>query len=217
MLAFLLPLFPSLRMQRPPRFNPADEEEDTYAIINSENLGSRKRGRTLARYYLDNFGSFRNSNEQYQALLYCLTELALIIDKSATRSELQYGIGNHLHKILEGIDQRDRQLKSHFKDFQAEGNSLKEEIDNLVNQTRAELEEMVKSVRKGVMRELKTMIRASIDEQADTANQVSQAAGAKIHSIESTSNTQMILFFAGFQILIGLCLYFSWKYAALKS
>jgi DNA anti-recombination protein RmuC len=217
MLFLLLPLAPSLRMQRPPRFNPADEEEDTYAIINSENLGSRKRGRTLARYYLDNFGSFRNSNEQYQALLYCLTELALIIDKSATRSELQYGIGNHLHKILESIDQRDRQLKSHFKDFQAEGNSLKQEIDNLVNQTRAELEEMVNSVRKSVMKELKSMIRLSINQQERTVDQVSKAAGAKLQSLEATSNTQMYLFFGGFQVLIFLCLYFSWKYAKLTT
>jgi hypothetical protein len=204
-------------MQRPPRFNPADEEEDTYAIINSENLGSRKRGRTLARYYLDNFGSFRNSNEQYQALLYCLTELALIIDKSATRSELQYGIGTHLHKILEAIDQRDRQLKGHFKDFQSEGNALKNEIDSLINQTGAELEGMVKTVRKGVMTALKTLIRDSIAQQAQTASHVSQVAGAKIQSIETTSNTQMILFFSGFQVLIGLCLYFAWKYAALRT
>jgi hypothetical protein len=204
-------------MQRPPRFSRADEEEDACTIISSENLGSRKRGRTLARYYLDNFGSFRNSNEQYQALLYCLTELALIVDKSATRGELEYGIGSHLHKILESIDQRDRQLKVHFKDFQSEGNSLKAEIDDLVNPTRVELEELVRSVRKSVMKELKSMIRLSISQQERTANQVSKVAWAKLQSIESTLNTQMYLFFGGFQVLVFLCLYFSRKYAKLTT
>jgi hypothetical protein len=35
-------------------------------------------------------------------------------------------------------------------------------------------------------------------------------------SVETTSNAQILLLFAGSQVLIGLCLYFACKYAALK-
>jgi hypothetical protein len=74
------------------------------------------------------------------ALLFCLTDLARLIDDSATQAELEYSIFNPLHKAMDEIDRRDRSMKAKFRGLEAEASLIRAEVDILVNQTRFELE-----------------------------------------------------------------------------
>jgi len=94
---------------------------------------------------------------------------------------------------------------------------LRQDIDRLVNTTRTELDDMVKGVRKDVMKELKRMVQATLGNQQLAAEKVSEVAGEKIQSIQSTSETHVLLYFVGLQVLIALCVYLSLKYAKLAA
>jgi DNA anti-recombination protein RmuC len=212
MLWTLVGLARSVAYANPPVF----EAEDDYAIIHLDKILPRNRGRTLAEYYYDNFDQFRNRNEQYQALLFCLTELARLIDDSATQAELEYSIFNHLHKVMDEIDGRDRNMKAKFRQLESEASSMRTEVDRLVNQTRAELEDMIKQVRKDVTKSLKGLVRESIQNQQNAAKTVADAAGEKIAELHATSSHQAAYFFAGFQVIVVLCLYMSYKWGKLS-
>jgi DNA anti-recombination protein RmuC len=212
MLWALVGLVSSVAYANPPVF----EAEDDYAIINLDKILPRNRGRTLAEYYRENFDQFRNRNEQYQALLFCLTELARLIDDSATQAELEYSIFNHLHKVMDEIDGRDRNMKAKFRELEADTASMRIEVDRLVNQTRTELEDMIKQVRKDVTKSLKALVRTSIANQQNAAKTVVDAAGEKIAEIHATSSHHAAYFFAGFQIIVVLCLYLSYKWGKLS-
>jgi hypothetical protein len=212
MLSALFTLSSAVAYANPPVF----EAEDDYAIINLDKILPRNRGRTLAEYYRDNFDQFQNRNEQYQALLFCLTELARLIDDSATQAELEYSIFNHLHKVMDEIDGRDRSMKAKFRELEKDAGAMRTEVDLLVNQTRAELEGMIKQVRKDVTKSLKTLVQDSIANQQSAAKNVAAAADRKIAEIQSKSSHHAAYFFAGFQVVVALCLYLSYKWGKLS-
>lgn len=167
---------------------------------------------SIARYWMSNLGRLRNKNEKMQAILYSLTNLAEIIDASATRYEVEYEIGDHLQKVMNSVDQKDREMKKRFASLEEEAVSMKAEIDTIINQTRDDLATFMKQVRKDVLGEVKNIVRETLGNQRLEVEKVKDSAKSTIGQMKKNSNVTMIFYFLGFQALVGLCLYFTVKY-----
>jgi DNA anti-recombination protein RmuC len=166
---------------------------------------------TLAAYYRDNYDQFTDPEEKYQALLYCLTNVAHIIDSDATQAEVQYKIGDSLHRVLDRVDQQEKQMNEKFKILEEETGSMRGQVDELVNQTRIELVQMTKNVRKEIIAKLGEMAQQKIATQHAVSSNVNVRASQKIKSLKTVSTAQAVGLFAGLQVLVILCLYLSCK------
>ncbi|EAX95442.1 hypothetical protein TVAG_243310 [Trichomonas vaginalis G3] len=167
---------------------------------------------TLADRYLKNFDKLETQGQKYQAIIWALTELASLIDSAATRYEIEYEIGGHLHTVLNSVDVRDREMKKQFKELQTEVDQLKSDIDKLVNDTRTELQTSMKNVRKDIIKSLRDIVANSIESNHNVAQKVQKKVEKSVEQYKKTTTTQAVSYFVGFQVLLFLCVYFYSKY-----
>lgn len=167
---------------------------------------------TLADKYLENFDKLETQGQKYQAIIWALTELASLIDSAATRYEIEYEIGGHLHSVLNSVDVRDREMKKQFQELESEVNQLKQDIDSLVNETRTELQTSMKNVRKDIIKSLREIVASSIDSNHHVAQKVQKRVKTTVDEYKKTTTTQAVSYFVGFQVLLFLCVYFYSKY-----
>jgi DNA anti-recombination protein RmuC len=173
---------------------------------------SSEASQTLADKYLQEFDTLATQGQKYQAIIWSLTELASLIDSAATRYEIEYEIGSHLHSVLNSVDIRDREMKKQFQELQGEVDQLKTDIDKLVNETRAELQTSMKQVRKDIISALREIVAQSIDKNREVAEKVQKKVSKSVGEYKKTTTTQAISYFVGFQVLLALCMYFYSKY-----
>jgi ABC-type transporter Mla subunit MlaD len=178
-----------------------------------DNASPRSNRRTLAGYYRDNYDQFTDSKQKYQALLYCLTSVAQIIDSDATQAEVQYRVGDNLHRILDSVDQQEKQMNTKFKILEDETRALRGQVDELVNQTRVELVQLTKNVRKEIVAKLREMAQQRIATQHAVSSNVNVKAGQRISRLKKGSTTEGLALFAGLQVLIILSMYLACKVA----
>ena len=167
---------------------------------------------SLADKYLKEFDKLKTQGQKYQAIIWALTELATIIDSAATRYEIEYEIGAKLHTVLNSVDVRDREMKKQFQELQTEVDQLKTDIDTIVNSTRVELQESMKTVRKDIISSLRKIVTESIEKNRGIADQVNKNVKGAVGQYKKSTTTQSISYFIGFQILLFLCLYLCSKY-----
>lgn len=184
---------------------------EDYQKDNQENNDAEQVS-TLADRYLKDFDKLETQGQKYQAIIWALTELASLIDSAATRYEIEYEIGGHLHTVLNSVDVRDREMKKQFKDLQTEVDQLKADIDKLVNDTRTELQTSMKNVRKDIIKSLRDIVASSIDSNHNVAQKVQKKVEKSVEQYKKTTTTQAISYFVGFQVLLFLCVYFYSKY-----
>jgi DNA anti-recombination protein RmuC len=173
---------------------------------------SAEASQTLADKYLQEFDKFATQGQKYQAIIWALTELATLIDSAATRYEIEYEIGSHLHNVLNSVDVRDREMKKQFQELQGEVDQLKSDIDKLVNETRSELQASMKKVRKDIISALREIVAQSIDKNRQVAEKVQKKVSKSVGEYKKTTTAQAVSYFIGFQILLILCIYFYSKY-----
>jgi hypothetical protein len=171
------------------------------------------RGTALAEEFLANYHDLKTREERYEAVIFVLTELAQIIDKTATTSELEYEVGDRLRRALNSVDSRDREMKRRFFTLEEEAKGMKEQIDELINVTRRDLVELTRNLRTEILGSIGAVVRESISKQQITAKDLKKRAGAKVGEMKTVSGIQMLLYFAVFQVIIVLCVYLSWKFA----
>lgn len=186
-------------------------------LLTSQAASSSERDRrlektSLAKRWMDPSKRPTDKNERSQAILYSLTNLAEIIDSLATRNEVEYEIGDHLHRVMSTVDQKDRELKRRFQSLETESHLLRAEIDDVVNQTRIELSNFMRQVRKDVVGVLSEKVKGTLGQQRLKAANIQADAASTIGQMNQSSNNTMLVFFIGLQLLIGVCLYLTWKY-----
>ena len=167
---------------------------------------------SIAEKYLANFDQLQTKEEKYQVIAWALTELAASVDKSATRNEIEFGVGGEIHQVLNSVDARDREMKKQFQELQAGIDQLRQDIDVLVNGTRTELQNQLKIARKEVMNSLKEIVAKSIEQNSIVANDVNAHLGKSVSKYKDTSTKKAIIYFVGFQVLLFLCVYFYSRY-----
>ncbi|KAH0787168.1 hypothetical protein GPJ56_008882 [Histomonas meleagridis] len=178
----------------------------------SASADSDDHEQTIAERYLLEYNNLKTQGQKYQAIIWALTELATIIDSAATRYEIEYEIGSHLHTVLNSVDARDREMKKEFQQLQSEADKLKGDIDKLVNETRVELQTSMKQVRKEIIGSLREIVSKSLDQNREVSEKVQKKVVKSVGQYKKTTTTQAISYFVGFQILLFLCIYFYSKY-----
>ena len=178
-------------------------------IAASDEHGDQK---SLADKYLADFDNLQTQGQKYQAIIWALTELATVIDSAATRYEIEYEIGAHLHSVLNSVDVRDREMKKQFQELQGEVDKLKGDIDKLVNETRTELQTSMKQVRKDIIHALRDIVSRSIDKNREVASNINKKVNKTVTEYKKTTTAVAIGYFIGFQILLFLCVFFYSKY-----
>ena len=168
--------------------------------------------KSLADKYLADFDNLQTQGQKYQAIIWALTELATVIDSAATRYEIEYEIGAHLHSVLNSVDVRDREMKKQFQELQGEVDKLKGDIDKLVNETRTELQTSMKQVRKDIIHALRDIVSRSIDKNREVASNINKKVNKTVTEYKKTTTAVAIGYFIGFQILLFLCVFFYSKY-----
>ena len=171
-----------------------------------------KEEETLAQKYLDQFDSLETQGQKYQAIIWALTELASLIDNAATRYEIEYEIGGHLHTVLNSVDVLDREMKKQFQELQGEVDQLKNDIDKLVNETRDDLQNSMKQVRKDIIKSLREIVSNSLNSNREVSEKVKNKVHKSVGEYKKTSTSQAIGYFIGFQILLIVCVYLYYKY-----
>lgn len=175
-------------------------------------LSERSDPATLADKYWMEFEELETQGQKYQAIIWALTELATLIDSAATRYEIEYEIGAHLHSVLNSVDVRDREMKKQFQELQGEVDKLKGDIDKLVNDTRNELQTSMKQVRKDIIHSLRDIVAKSIDKNREVASTIHKKVNRTVTEYKRTTTAVAIGYFIGFQVLLFLCVFFYSKY-----
>lgn len=173
--------------------------------------------RSLARQHLANLQIPDDPDEWRQEVLYSLTNLAKIIDQSATRYEVEYEIRDELQRILAAIDQRGREMKKKFRTLESEATNMKGQIDQIVDKTSQDLSKYMKQVRKDVVNELREMVKGALGNQREDAEALKTTAENTIGAMNTSSSFIALVYFAGFQILLAVCLYLTWRYLNLAA
>lgn len=167
---------------------------------------------TLADQYLEQYDKLETQGQKYQAIIWALTELASLIDSAATRYEIEYEIGGHLHSVLNSVDVRDREMKKQFQELQTEVDQLKVDIDKLVNETRNDLQENMKQVRKEITKSLQSIVVDSLDKNRQLQDQVAGHVNQSVQQMKQSTTKQAVGYFVGFQVLLIICIYLYAKY-----
>lgn len=173
---------------------------------------NKMTARSLAREYLSQSKPTDERSQWREDVIFALTNLAQIIDQSATRYEVEYGTGDELQRVLATIDQKGREMKKKVQALEAEATAMKAQIDEIVNKTNEEVAKYMKQVRKDVVRELRAMVQGALGDQRVDAEQLKDRAKDTIGAMNKSSSFISFVYFAGFQVLLALCLYLTWRY-----
>ena len=161
---------------------------------------------------LEKFDHLQTKEQKYQYIKQLLLELAQNVDNSATRNEIEYGIGGEINSILNSVDLKDRETKQQFLGLQIGIDQLRLDIDQLVNSTRIELQKILKISRKEILNSLKEIVAKSIEQNNVVAKDVNAHVGKSVSEYKNISIKKAILYFTGFQVLLFICVYLYSKY-----
>ena len=197
-----------------PRYNSfLGEFEDDY-YENPDNFYEEydnQETESIEEKYLEKYDQLKTREEKYKLIIMALTELAASVDSSATRNEIEYGIGNEIRTVLNSVDLKDRQLKKKFERLQSEIDQLKEEIQLLVNNTRDDLDQSLKMARKEIVRTMRDRY-GKLFELDSIQSDVSRRVEKTVEEYKNLSTKKAIIYFVGFQVLLFLCVFFYSRY-----
>ena len=197
-----------------PRYNSflGEFEDDVYEI--SDDLDSEydnQETESISERYIAQYDQLNTREERYKLIIWALTELAASVDSSATRNEIEYGIGNEIRTVLNSIDVKDREIKTQFENLQTEINQLKDDILLLVNNTRDDLQNSLKMARKEIVRTMRDRY-GKLFELDSLQHDVNQQVEKSVKEYKSLTTKKAIIYFVGFQILLFLCVFFYSRY-----
>jgi hypothetical protein len=133
---------------------------------------------SLARKYLQNLDSITTPEQRAQAVLSCLAQIAAILDKAASRAVLEEQLNVKLRALLQSVDVRDRDMKSHFQRMRAEMETIEEHTRELVNRTDELVRLSMKSVRGEITRRLREYVDYYVAHSKDNMDAVSAGAAS---------------------------------------
>lgn len=168
--------------------------------------------KTLAEQYYQHFDELTTKGQKFQALAWSLTELAALVDSAATRYEIEFEIGGHLHSVLNKVDSRDHDMKKQFQELKKQVSNFQVDIDKLINQTRNEVQLSMKAVRKEITHHLRDLVTKKLRESKSAQKFVQNKVDSSMSSIQKSNSKQTILYFLGFQVLLVACIYLYYKY-----
>lgn len=148
----------------------------------------------------------------HRDVVVALTNLAKILDESVTRYEVEYEIGDHLHRVFTALEKQDKKLKRRCEVIDNISLSLKAHIDDVVKQTNADLEQYMKHVRKEIVSELQNRVQSLLAHEQKDLKLVHGETKNVIDTINLRSKLIAILYFCVFQILIVLFIYITIRY-----
>ena len=115
----------------------------------------------LAEYYLSHYELINTPEKRNKAIIKCLAEIALIIDREASKKTVKSAIEEKLNPLTNLIDSKDRDMKTKFKDLQNEANNLEKEITKIINETESSLHQSLKNIRKEIIDSFNEIVKYS--------------------------------------------------------
>ena len=196
-------------------YRPGADGTRGFAFINESNLNRYEKtvSKSLAKRWIEEGERFDDRMEWREAVLRALMNLAVIIDKSVTRYEVEYEVGDHLHRILNAIDKKDKAMKTKFRAIEEEANTLKTHVDGLVAKTNEELASYMKQTRKEIVKELRAIVNSAIELEKKDVEDVKKSALSTISAIKTSSTGTAIVYFVLFQGLLAVSVYIAIQYA----
>lgn len=196
-------------------YRPGADGTRGFAFINESNLNRYEKtvSKSLAKRWIEDEERFGDRIEWREAVLRALMNLAVIIDKSVTRYEVEYEVGDHLHRILNAIDKKDKAMKTKFRAIEEEANTLKTHVDGLVAKTNEELASYMKQTRKEIVKELRAIVNSAIELEKKDVEDVKKSALSTISAIKTSSTSTAIVYFVLFQGLLCVSVYIAIQYA----
>lgn len=177
----------------------------TFCQNESENLN-------LAEYYLSHFDLIDTPEKRNKAIIKCLAEIALIIDKEASKKTIKSVIEEKINPITNLIDSKDRDMKSKFKSIDEESHELENEINKIINETEISLHQSLKSIRKEIIDSFNEIIKYSQTVNDNNINQIVGNIDESIETQKASSTQHAIVFFFLLQIILGLAIFLSYRY-----
>ena len=196
-------------------YRPGADGTRGFAFINESNLNRYEKtvSKSLAKRWIEEGERFDDRMEWREAVLRALMNLAVIIDKSVTRYEVEYEVGDHLHRILNAIDKKDKAMKTKFRAIEEEANTLKTHVDGLVAKTNEELASYMKQTRKEIVKELRAIVNSAIELEKKDVEDVKKSALSTISAMKTSSTGTAIVYFVLFQGLLCVSVYIAIQYA----
>ena len=196
-------------------YRPGADGTRGFAFINESNLNRHEKvaSQSLARRWIEDGERFDDRREWRKAVLRALMNVAVIVDRSVTQYEVEYEVGDHLHRILNAIDKKDKAVRTKFRAIEEEANRLKTHIDALVAETNDELASYMKQTRKEIVRELRAIVNSAIDAERKDVEDVKKSALSTISAMNTSSTGTVVVYFLLFQVLLGVSVYVAVQYA----
>lgn len=166
----------------------------------------------LAEYYLSHYELINTPEKRNKAIIKCLAEIALIIDREASKKTVKSAIEEKLNPLTNLIDSKDRDMKTKFNTLQKEAYELENEINEIINKTEISLHQSLKSIRKEIINSFNDIVKYS---QTVNNNNIDKIVGSIDESIKTqkiSSSKHAIIFFILLQIILSLAIFLSYRY-----
>lgn len=195
-------------------YRPGARGTGGFAFINESNLARDRKmlSHSRARQMLELSNNHIDRAAWHRDVVVALTNLAKILDESVTRYEVEYEIGDHLHRVFTALEKQDKKLKRRCEAIDNISRSLKVHIDDVVKQTNAELEQYMKHVRKEIVSELRNRVQSLLTHDQKDLKLIHGETKDVIDTINLRSKLIAIIYFCVFQILMFVCIYITIRY-----
>lgn len=183
-----------------------------YLFIFLSSCQNESENLNLAEYYLSHFDLIDTPEKRNKAIIKCLAEIALIIDKEASKKTIKSVIEEKINPLTNLIDSKDRDMKSKFKSIDEESHELENEINKIINETEISLHQSLKSIRKEIIDSFNEIVKYSQTVNDNNINQIVGNIDESIETQKTSSSQHAIVFFFLLQIILGLSVFLSYRY-----
>lgn len=158
--------------------------------------------------YIDQLNKNDTVENEEQAIIWSMAELARNVDKTVTADEVEDEIGSRIHDIVDKIDSADTMMRKDFNSIRFQIGQSKQVLSGVIESTKHHIMDDMETFKTELQKALKSLVDTNLQVQEQWSENSKHNLNSMFSKLKNKSIRNSIIFFVFFQVLLVLGIVF---------
>ena len=158
--------------------------------------------------YIDQLNKNDTVENEEQAIIWSMAELARNVDKTVTADEVEDEIGSRIHDIVDKIDSADTMMRKDFNSIRFQIGQSKQVLSGVIESTKHHIMDDMETFNTELQKALKSLVDTNLQVQEQWSENSKHNLNSMFSKLKNKSIRNSIIFFVFFQVLLVLGIVF---------
>ena len=164
--------------------------------------GGHRTVQNRADEYLCNLNQIETPEDRNSAILECLKEINVLLDRTATRKNVTDELAIGLGAVVKSLEMRNKDLKTQFEQLAERITQLDNETREFIDAVDSEIEQLISDVKTYTLSSLSSLVEEILTKGEGRAEKVESSIAGVIQEDKYSWLKRLAVLFLGVQILV---------------